>query len=240
MTPTGSGRAWSLRRHRAAFVAAALGLAVGVAIGMYVHRWWGSGLFRPSSVVMVLALALIVLVVAIAIFLALRGQDRPAAISSILAAALVAGAIAGAALGPGYASGAQFAGTITVNATAPVAADWTGRGFCSTGENSPEVNRIWIMTWDGPGSPTYGQLVFIRDSGAPAFAFGTAEDTYDFFGREPRPTVEVKETSPLRLSGGLAFRDLAPSRSGLLPAFPGQPLDGSMSWSCDPTQPTHY
>ena len=151
--------------------------------------------------------------------------------------ALVGGALAGATFGPGYQQSAQFAGTIAVHVTAPVIADWSGQGFCSTEENSSEVDRVWIVIWSGPGSPTYGQLGFIIGSGAPTFAFGAEGNTYDF-GRS-RPRAEALEIAPSRLAGDVAFRGLTRGRSGLLPVFPGQPIDGHVSWSCDPTRPTH-
>ena len=57
-TPTaaGSGRLRSFSRSRPKLVALLLGVAIGFAIGLHVHRWWGAGLYRPSSVIMALAL----------------------------------------------------------------------------------------------------------------------------------------------------------------------------------------
>jgi hypothetical protein len=239
LTASGSARPSSLLRRHSRLVALVLGLAIGAAIGTYVHRWWGAGLFMPSTIVSALALLLLGLVVVLTIVEAVRNHEGRAATSLTLGAALVGGTLAGVALGPAYQPAANFAGTVSVHATAPVTADWSGQGYCRTNENSSEVSSLRIVTWSGPGSPKDGFLGFIIDSGAPAFRFGGEGNYYDFFGF-PRPRIEVREIGPLRLAGDVAFSGLPTNGAGLLAAFPGQPLDGHVSWSCDPTRPSSY
>lgn len=233
-TPAGSAPGGSLRR-RSGLVTLVLGSAAGIVIGLYVHRWWGAGLFVASSLISAVALAGIGLVVVIAIVEGSRGHRDRAGIAFILALTLAGGTVVGAQLGPGYQPASDYAGTVTVHVTAPIAADWSGQGFCWTKENSSEVGGLWIGTWSGPGSPTEGHLGFL-DSGSPTFSFGREGTSYDLLG-SPRPNVEVRDLAPSRLAGDVAFIGLPARGPGLLSAFPGQPLDGHVSWSCDTTRP---
>ncbi len=232
LTASGSARTSSLLRRHSRLVALVLGLAIGAAIGMYVHRW-------PFTIVSALTMLLLGLVVVLAIVEAVRNHEGRAATSLTLGAALVGGTLAGVALGPAYQPAATFAGTVSVHVTAPATADWSGQGYCWTNENSSEVSFLRIVTWSGPGSPKDGHLGFIIDSGDPSFRFGGEGNYYDFFGF-PRPRTEVREIGPLRLAGEVAFSGLPTNGAGLLAAFPGQPLDGHVNWSCDPTRPSSY
>lgn len=224
-----------LRRHRARLGALVLGLALGAAAGLYVHRWWGHGMFQLSTVLSVLAVILIALAVVAAIAEGLRGHEGHAATGFTLSAGLIAGALAGAALGPGYSPAANYVGSVTVHVTAPTTADWTGTGFCWIDANASEVGGMWLGRWTGPGRPTEGSFGF-TETGAPAFSFRTAGGGYDLWGH-PRPSVELRDVSPGRLAGEVAFIGMPATGRGLLDSFPGASLDGTVRWSCDPLQP---
>lgn len=237
MTATGAGQAAldTLRRHGTRLATLAVGLVLGAAAGLYIHRWWGHGMFETSTIVSVVAGLLIAGVVVAATGEGLRGHQVHAVTGFVLSAALIGGALAGAALGPAYSPAASYQGTVTVHATAPVTADWTGTGYCWIDANESDVGGLWLGTWTGPGRPTEGSFGF-TETGAPAFSFGRDWNRYDLFG-QPLPRVEVRAVAPRRLAGEVAFAGMPTRGSGLLEGHPGEPIDGTVSWSCDPSRP---
>ena len=212
-----------------------IGLALGAAAGLYIHRWWGHGMFQASTMISALAVLLLGLAVAVAIVERLRGHEAHAATGSMLSVGLIGGAIAAATLGPGYSPAANYEGTVVVHVTAPTTADWTGSGFCWRHANSSDIGGLWLGTWAGPGQPMEGSLGF-TETGAPAFRFANDRNGYDLFG-DPRPRVEVREIAAGRLSGEVAFSAMPVIGQGLLEAHPDAPLDGTVRWSCDLSKP---
>ena len=229
-----------LARHRAQLAALVVGSGVGVAIGLYLHRWWGAGLFTTTSLVSAVAILAVVSVAIGAVVLSAFSTGEPASrrarTSLVLAAALVGGTIAGAALGPGFRPVSTFAGTVSVHVVAPSVVDWRWDAICMTDANASEVSTILAGRWEH-GSSAMDLMLGFTTSGTPSFRLGSENDYYDS-GRGPTPAqVAVAELAPDRLAGRATFSGLEPSGRGYLPGFEGRAVDGTLTWSCDPTQP---
>ena len=219
-----------------------LGLMTGFAVGYYVHRWWGGGLFATTSVASAVALIAVGIAIVVAIVDALRtagrGHAPRAATSATLAFALVTGVAAGVTLGPPFRGVSMFAGTLEVHVVTPALADWTWDVECSTETNSSEVAYILAGRWPHGGS-SIDSLNLGFDAGAPTFRFGSETNYYDSTWPSPAE-IEVQALDPTRLTGRLTFAGLQPRGPGYLPAFRGAPVAGTLMWACDPARPPTY